>query len=123
MTSGKTQIPIGIVFDSLHESIGDADRDIEIGDLVLVGLAGDEIFHIRMIHAQHGHIGAAAGAALGDLAEGMVVHAQKADRTGCLAGRGFHQRALGAQAGEGEAVAAAGLLDQRSIAQGLEDAG
>ena len=76
-----------------------------------------------MVHAQHGHVGAAAGAALGDLAKGMVIDAQEADRPGGLPGGGFDQRALGAQAREGEAVAAAGLLDQRGVAQGLEDAG
>ena len=62
-------------------------------------------------------------AALGDLAKGVVVDAQEADRAGGLPGGGFDQRALGAQAGEGEAVAAAGLLDQGGVAQGLEDAG
>ncbi len=55
---------------------------------VLVGLAGDEIFHIRVVHAQDGHVGAAAGAALGDLAEGVVVDAQEADRSGGLSGGG-----------------------------------
>ncbi len=97
------------------------DRDVEVGDLVLVGLAGDELLHIRMIHPQDGHVGAAAGAALGDLAEGVVVDAQEADRPGGLPGRGFDERALGAQVREGEAVAAAGLLDEGGIAQGLED--
>ena len=119
----ETQIPICVVFHGLHEGIGDADRNVEIGDGVFVGLAGDEIFDIRVIHAQDGHVGAAAGAALGDFAKGVVVDAQEADRTGGLAGRGFHQAALWAQAGEREAVAAAGLLDEGSIAQGLEDAG
>ncbi len=98
------------------------DRDVEVGDLVLVGLAGDELLHIRVIHAQDGHVGAAAGAALGDLAEGVVVDAQEADRSGGLPGGGFDQGALGAQVREGKAVAAAGLLDERGVAQGLEDA-
>ncbi len=62
-------------------------------------------------------------AALGDLAKGVVVDAQETHRAGGLAGGGFHQGAGWAQAREGEAVAAAGLLDQGGIAQGLEDAG
>ena len=90
---------------------------------MFVGLAGDEIFDIRMIHAQDGHIGAAPAAALGDFAEGMVIDAQKADRAGGLSGGCFHQRTGRAQAGEGKAVAAAGLLDEGGIAQGLENAG
>ena len=76
-----------------------------------------------MVHAQDGHVGAAAGAALGDLTEGVVVDAQEADRSGGFAGGGFDDAALGAQAGEGKAVAAAGLLDEGGVAQGLEDAG
>ena len=123
VTSGKRRSHIRVVLDGLHEGIGDADRDVEVGDGVLVGLAGDELFHIRVVDAQDGHIGAAAGAALGDLAEGVVVDAQEADRAGGLPGGGFDQGALGAQAREGEAVAAAGLLDEGGIAQGLEDAG
>ena len=123
VTSGKRRSQSASSSTALHEGIGDADGDVEIGDLVLVGLAGDEFFHIRMIHAQDGHVGAAAGAALGDLAKGMVVDAQEADRPGGLPGGGFDQAALGAQAREGEAVAAAGLLDEGGIAQGLEDAG
>ncbi len=76
-----------------------------------------------MVHAQDSHVGAAAGAALGDLAEGVVIDAQEADRTGGLPGGGLDVGALGAQAGEGETVAAAGLLDEGGVAQGLEDAG
>ena len=76
-----------------------------------------------MIHAQDGHVGAAPGAALGDFAKGMVIDPQKADRAGGLPGGGFDQGAGGAQAGEGEAVAAAGLLDEGGIPQGLENPG
>ena len=120
---GEDQVPILVIFDRAHKRIGDADRDIEIGDGILVGLAGDEIFDIRVIDPQHAHVGAAPAAALGDFAKGIVVDAQEADRSGCLPGRSFDQRALGAQAREGEAIAAAGLLDQRRVAQGGEDTG
>ncbi len=120
---GETQRPFAVFIDRGHEGIGDADGDIEIGDLVLVGLAGDELLHIRVVNAQDGHVGAAAGAALGDLTEGVVVNAQESHRTGGFTGGGFDETALGAQAGEGETVAAAGLLNEGSVAQGLEDAG
>ena len=91
MTSGKRRSQSSSFFDGLHEGIGDADGDVEVGDGVFVGLAGDEIFDIRVVDAQDGHVGAAAGAALGDLAEGMVVDAQEADRAGGLSGGGFDQ--------------------------------
>ena len=120
---GEAQVPIRVGFDGAHEGVGDADGDVEVGDGVLIGLAGDEIFHVGVVDAQDAHVGAAAGAALGDLAEGVVVDAQETDRAGGLTGGGFDDGALGAQAREGEAVAAAGLLDEGGVAQGLEDAG
>ena len=58
----EAQLPILVLFNSLHEGVGNADGNIKVGDVVLVGLALNEIFDIRMVHAQHGHIGAAAGA-------------------------------------------------------------
>ena len=124
MHVGEAQVPIRVVLRRrcMNASVMPTEM-LKLVICVFVGLAGDELFDIRMVHAQHGHVGAAAGAALGDLAEGLVVDAQEAHRPGGLPGGGFHQRALGAQAREGEAVAAAGLLDQRRIAQGLEDAG
>ncbi len=70
----EDQVPVSIRFHGVHEVIGNAHRDVEIGDLVFVGLTGDEIFHIRVVDAQNSHIGAAARAALGYLAEGVVVH-------------------------------------------------
>lgn len=120
---GEAQRPLAVFGNGGHESIGDADGNVEIGDLVLVGLAGDEILDIRVVDAQDGHVGTAACAALGDLTEGVVVDAQETDGTGGFAGGGFDDAALGAQAREGKAVAAAGLLDESSVAQGLEDAG
>ena len=59
--SGKTQLPIFIFLHGFHERVGDTDRDIEIRNVVFVDLAGDEVFHIRMIHTEDRHIGAAAG--------------------------------------------------------------
>ena len=76
-----------------------------------------------MVNADDGHVCAAAGTALGDFAKGVVIDAQETDRSCGLAGRGFDQGADRAQAGEGKAVAAAGLLDEGGIAQSLEDAG
>lgn len=119
----ETQRPFAVFVDCGHEGISDAHGDIEVGDLVLVGLAGDELFHVRVVDAQNGHVGAAAGASLGDFTEGVVVDAQESHGTGGFAGGGFDDAALGAQAGEGESVAAAGLLDEGSVAQRLEDAG
>ena len=117
----ETQIPIGIIFYCLHESIGDTDRDIEIGDRVFAGLASDEFFHIRVVHPQDTHIGSAPGTALGNFAKGMVINTQETYRTGGLPGRRFYQCALWPQARKGKTIPAAGLLNQRGVPQGLEN--
>ena len=41
--------------DGLHERIGDADRDVEVGQVAVV-LGVDEDFDIRMVAAQHAHL-------------------------------------------------------------------
>ena len=73
----EAQVPLSVLFDRLHEGVGDANRDIEIGNGVFIGLAADEILDIGVIHAQDRHIGAPPGATLGHLAEGVVVYAQE----------------------------------------------
>ena len=117
----EDQIPVGIRFHRAHERVGDPDRKVEVGDGVFVGLAGDELFDIRMVHTQDCHVGAAAGTALGHFTESVVIDSQETDRAGGLTGGRAHNGAFRAQAGEGEAVPAAGLLDQRGIAERRED--
>ena len=60
--------------------------------------------------------------ALRNLAKGMIVDAQKSNRSRCLPRRGLDQRARRAQTRERESIPAARLLDQGRVAQGLEDA-
>ncbi len=118
----EAQLPIAVLLHRFHESIGNAHRNIEVGDRVFVRLAGDELLDIRVIHAQHGHIGPTPRTPLGDLAKGLIIHAQEAHRPGGLPGRGLDQGVLGAQARERKAIASARLLDQGGVAQALEDA-
>ena len=72
---GEAQCPFFVVFDSAHEIVGDPDGDVKVGDRVFVGLAGDKVLDIGVVHTQNSHISAAAGAALGDLAKGIIVNA------------------------------------------------
>jgi hypothetical protein len=57
---GEDQFPVLVIPDGLHESVGDADGNVEVGDGVFADLGGDELFHIRVVHAHDAHIGAAA---------------------------------------------------------------
>ena len=81
------QFDFAIGLDGLHEGIGDADRDVEVGQVAVV-LGVDEVLDVRMVAAQHAHLGAAAAAGGFDGLAGTVEHAHVGDRaarraTGC----------------------------------------
>ena len=57
---GINQIVLGVGLDRLHERVGHAYGDVEVGDLTFLGLAGDELLDVRMVNAQDAHVGAAA---------------------------------------------------------------
>src|SRR5260221_5968598 len=71
---GEAQFPFFIVLHGAHERVGNSNGNIEVRDLVLVDLADDKVFHIRMVYTQDGHVGPAARAALRDLTESMIVY-------------------------------------------------
>ena len=72
---------ISIIFQSLHEPIGNSYRDIEIVELPCVFFGPDEFFDIRMIYPKHPHICTTPGAALTNGFGGGIIHAHKANRT------------------------------------------
>ncbi len=117
----KAQRPCAIGLHGFHEGVENAHGDVEVGDGVLAGLAGDESLDVGVIYAQHAHVGAAPRSPLRNLPERAVVDPQEAHGPRRFPHAGKYQRGLGTQAGKGEAVAAAGLLDQRRVAQGLEN--
>ena len=47
----EAQLLVPIVLDGAHERVGDAHRDVEIRNVILIGLRGDKLLHIRMIDA------------------------------------------------------------------------
>ena len=52
----EAQFPILIIAHGTHESIRHADGNVEVCNLILIGLAGNEFFDIGMIHAQDAHV-------------------------------------------------------------------
>ncbi len=69
----EAQFPHSVFTHGAHKSIRNPHRNIEIGDGVFIRLTGNELFDIRVIHAQHGHIGAPPGTALSDLAKSLII--------------------------------------------------
>ena len=65
------QFDIGVGIDGLHEGVGDADRDVEVGQVAVV-LGVDEVLDVRVVAAQDAHLGAAAGAGGFDRLAGAV---------------------------------------------------
>ena len=68
------QIMAPIVPYSFHKFVGYANRDVEVGNLVFVDLASDEIAYIRMVDAQDGHIRPSPRPTLSDFSESLVVY-------------------------------------------------
>jgi hypothetical protein len=56
----EAQFPICILFNGAHERVGNSYGDIEVRDLIFICLGRNKVFHIGMIDAQDGHIGATA---------------------------------------------------------------
>ena len=117
---GQLDIAVGV--DGFHEGVGDADRDVEVGQVALV-LGVDEFLDIRMVAAQHAHLGAAAGAGGFDGFAGAVEDAHVRDRAGSTRLRALDAGALRPDRGEvvTDAAPAAhgfGGLGQRSVDAG-----
>ena len=74
-----------------------------------------------MVHPQNPHIGAPPGAALLHCLCGHVEHPHKADGPAGHAAGGIYRAARRPEAGKGEAGAAARLVDQRRLLDGLEN--
>ena len=85
--------------DGLHEGVGDADRDVEVGEVAVV-LGVDEVLDVRVVAAQHAHLRATTGAGRFHRLARAVEHAHVGHRAGGVRCRALDQRALGADGGE-----------------------
>jgi hypothetical protein len=113
------EVERGVVVDRLHEGVGDAHRDVEVGEVAFV-LGVDEALDVGVVAAQHGHLRAAPAAGRFDGLAAAVEHAHVADRAGRAAARGADPGALRPDAREVVADAAAaahglGGLGERGV--------
>ena len=111
-----------VVLQGGHEGVGQAHGDVEVVQVVVVLLAVDELHDVRVVDPEDGHVGAAPGAALLDLLGGGVEDLHERHRARGHPAGGAHGAVLGPQAREGKPGSAAGLVDDRGVFQGFEDA-
>src|SRR5439155_10775622 len=107
---GMVQVVHRVGLDRLHEGVGDGHRDVEVGDLGRVVLAGDELHDVRMIHPEDAHVGAATGPALFDDIGRSVDQAHKRDGTRSHTHGGADDVVLGAEPREAEPGTTTGLM-------------
>ena len=116
------QFHLGVVLHRLHEGVGDTDRDVEVLQVAHV-LGVDEGLHVRVVAAQHAHLGAAPGAGGFHRLAGAVEHPHVGHRPAGPGLGALHQGALGPDGGEVVAHAAAPAHGLGRFLQGGVDAG
>ncbi len=116
------QFHLAVGFHRLHEGIGDAQGDVEVGQVALV-LGVDEVLDVRMVAAQHAHLGAAAGAGGFHGLAGAVEDAHVGDGAGGAGLGALDLGAHGADGGEVVADAATATHGLGGLGQGSVDAG
>ncbi len=116
------QFDVAVVLDCLHEGIRDADGDVEVGEVALV-LGVDEHLDVRMVAAQHAHLGAAARAGGFHRLAGAVEDAHVGHRPRSARMRALDEGTDRTDRGEVVADAAAAAHGLGRLRQGGVDAG
>ena len=116
------QFPLGIVRHRLHESIGHANRHVEIVPAPWGALGGDELKHVGVVDAQHAHLGAAARPGALDRGTALVKHIDIAARAAGDRMRALDLCPLGTNAGKIVADAASAPHGLCRLAQCLINA-
>ncbi len=121
--AGEGELPGRVLLHRLHEGVGDQDGEVEHAQPSGIALGVDEGLDIGMVAAQGRHHRAAAVAGAHDGAAHGIPDIHERERPRGVGADALDRRALGAQAGEIVADAAALLHGERRLAQMGEDAG
>jgi hypothetical protein len=116
------QVEVPVPLHGLHKSVGDGDGDVEVVDLVVVVLAGDELLDVRVVHPQYPHVRPAPRPALLDLVRRGVIYGHERDRPRRDPHRALHEVVLGPEATEAETGPAPALVDDRLVLERVVDA-
>ncbi len=104
---GVNQFIVLSRFNRLHELLGDAHGNIEVGEFFGIRLACYEFGYIRMIHPQYPHVGTPSHPALLYRFGGGVEHLHERYRARCHSTGGAHNIVFRPQPGKAEPGAAA----------------
>ncbi len=113
---------VRIRLELIEETVGDRNRDVVVRETSAVVLERDEGQDVRVVDAEHAHVGSAAERTLLDRVGRFREDLNEGHRAfGRAAGR-LHQVALRTEARERESCATTGFLDHRGRFDRVEDA-
>jgi len=69
---GVDKLEVGILLESIHERLGHTDRDIEVGQLIVILLCRYEFQDVGVINSQNRHVGTPPESSLVDCVGGLV---------------------------------------------------
>src|SRR5215204_5183509 len=120
--AGIGKLEVGVRLDGLHELVGYGHGDVEVVDLVVVLLAGDELLYIGVVDPEDAHVRPAPRPALLDLVRRSIIYSHERDGAGGDPHRALDQIVLRTQTREAEARPATTLVDDRLVLEGVVDA-
>ncbi|EKD22341.1 MAG: hypothetical protein ACD_87C00038G0003 [uncultured bacterium] len=109
-----------VALQRLHKGLGQTHRDIEVVQLLLVGLTADEIENIRMIHPQKTHVGASSRTTLLDRLCCDIEDPHERNRAAGNPCGGSDHIIMGAEIGKREPGTAARFMDEGRILNRIE---
>ncbi len=112
-----------VVIDRVEKLVRYVDRNIKVGQRVLVVLGVNETQNVRMRDAHHAHVGAPTHATLLHRVSGRVEDVHERHGTAGYAVGCADHRATRSQLFKSETGAAAGLMNDRCVSRRLHDPG
>jgi hypothetical protein len=116
------QFPIGVGGEGFHESLDNADRDVEVVQGAGCALGDDEVFDVGVRDVEHAHLRATAGTGGLDRLADLVEHLHEADRAGGARVGLLDPSALGPDGAEVVAHATASAHGFSGLRGGVHDA-
>ena len=105
----------------MHKFLSDADGNIKVRDIRIVGFTMDKLLNIGMVHTQNAHVDAPSCPSLLHRFCRHVEHPHEADGSAGNTAGGIDRRPRTSQTGKGKACASSGFMNQGSLLDGLKN--